>query len=211
MPIIAALMLLLAGAAAPAPDLFDDIYARGQARNGDVKTVHASFTETTTSTLLRDPIVARGTLVAEMPARLRLDYTAPDRRTVIVTERELRITATAATPAIVRDITTAQGRVKKYFVDKSPAELRKHFTVRAFVDSAVPGTYQVEMIPTRKQIKEGLSELRIWVDEETLFLRRMRMTFASGDTKTFVLGKVQLDQPIAPGTFEAPETRTVTR
>jgi len=146
-----------------------------------------------------------------MPARLRLDYTAPDRRTVIVTERELRITATAATPAIVRDITTAQGRVKKYFVDKSPAELRKHFTVRAFVDSAVPGTYQVEMIPTRKQIKEGLSELRIWVDEETLFLRRMRMTFASGDTKTFVLGKVQLDQPIAPGTFEAPETRTVTR
>ena len=90
-------------------------------------------------------------------------------------------------------------------------EKRGELTVRAFVDSAVPGTYQVEMIPTRKQIKEGLSELRIWVDEETLFLRRMRMTFASGDTKTFVLGKVQLDQPIAPGTFEAPETRTVTR
>jgi outer membrane lipoprotein-sorting protein len=210
MPFIAAFMLLLIGAAAPAPDLFDDIYTRGQARNGDVKTVHASFTETTTSTLLRDPIVARGTLVAEMPARLRLDYTAPDRRTVIVTERELRITATATTPAIVRDITTAQQRVKKYFANKSPAELRKHFTVRASADPDVPGTYRVDMVPTRKQIREGLSELRIWIDQETLFLRQMRMTFATGDTKTFVLEDVRLDRPIAPGTFEA-ETRTVTR
>jgi outer membrane lipoprotein-sorting protein len=210
MPIIAALMLLLAGAAAPAPDLFDDIYGRGQAKNGDVKTVHASFVETTTSTLLRDPIVARGTLVAEMPARLRLDYSAPDRRTVIVTERELRITGTATTPAIVRDIRTAQQRVKKYFANKSPAELRKHFTVRAFADSAVRGTYQIDMVPTRKQIKEGLSELRIWIDEQTLFLRQMRMTFATGDTKTFVLENVRLDQSIAPGTFTE-ETRTGTR
>jgi outer membrane lipoprotein-sorting protein len=208
MPLVAALMLLLAGAASPAPDIFDDLYARGQQRNGAVATVHANFTETTTSTLLRDPLVAHGTLVAQMPARLRLDYTSPDRRTVIVDEHHLTMSATGASPRIVRDITTTQERVKKYFVNKSPAELRKHFTLRAFADPDLPGTYQVQMVPTRKQIREGLSELRIWIDADTLFLRQMRMVFPGGDTKTFVLDRVRLDLPVAPGTFETAETRT---
>jgi outer membrane lipoprotein-sorting protein len=203
MLIMAAVMLLLGGGAGAGPDLFDEIYARGQQQNGAVATVHADFTETTTSTLLRDPIVARGTLVAQMPARLRLDYAAPDRRTLIVDEHQLRIVGAAgAAPLLVRDITATQRRVQKYFVDKSPAELRKHFTVRAFVDPALPGTYQVEMIPTRKQIKEGLIELRIWIDERTMFLRQLRMVFPGGDTKTFALDRVRLDQPVAPGTFD---------
>jgi len=201
MPLVAVVLALVAGSAQP-PDVFDDLYARAQQRNGAVRTVHAEFVETTTSTLLRDPIVARGTLVAEMPARLRLDYAGGDRRVVVVDEHRLAVNGQDPSMRLVRDITTTQKRVQKYFVDKSPAELRKHFTVRASADPGTPGTYEVLMVPTRAQIKEGLSELRIWIDGKTLFLRQIRMVFPGGDSKTFVLDHVRLDQPVAPGTFD---------
>ena len=191
---LVAVLLLLAGAARPSADLFDDIYTRGQRQNVDVAGVRARFVETSTSTLLRDPIVARGTLVAEMPARLRLDYTDPAGRGVIVDERRLTLIS-PGTDKVVRDITAAQRRARKYFLNKTPDELRKHFTVRAFRDPHVPGTYQVEMIPTRKQIAQGLRQLRIWVDDETLFLSRLHMVFATGDTKTFELHEVRLERP----------------
>jgi outer membrane lipoprotein-sorting protein len=190
---LVAVMLLLTGAARPPADLFDDIYTRGQRQNGAVSSVRARFVETSTSTLLRQPIVARGTLVAEMPSRLRLDYTDPAGRVVIVDERRLTLISPGA-DKVVRDITTAQRRAQKYFLNKTPDELRRHFTVRAFRDPQVPGTYQVEMIPTRKQIAEGLRELRIWVDDETLFLSRLHMVFATGDTKTFELDSVRLEK-----------------
>ena len=188
-----ALLLLLTGAARPPADLFDDIYTRGQRQNGTVTGVRARFVETSTSTLLREPVVTRGTLVAEMPSRLRLDYTDPAGRVVIVDERQLTLISPGA-DKVVRDITSAQRRAQKYFLNKTPDELRKHFTVRAFRDPQVPGTYQVEMIPTRKQIAQGLRELRIWVDDETLFLSRLHMVFATGDTKAFELHAVQLER-----------------
>jgi outer membrane lipoprotein-sorting protein len=193
MPVIAVVLLLLAGAARPPADLFDDIYTRGQRQNGTVTGVRARFVETSTSTLLREPVVTRGTLVAEMPSRLRLDYTDPAGRVVIVDERQLTLISPGA-DKVVRDITSAQRRAQKYFLNKTPDELRKHFTVRAFRDPQVPGTYQVEMIPTRKQIAQGLRELRIWVDDETLFLSRLRMVFATGDTKAFELHQVRLER-----------------
>lgn len=168
-----------------------------------MRTVHATFVETTTSALLRDPIVARGTLVAEMPARLRLEYAGANDRVLLVDEHDLVITDRDPAQRFSRDITTAQRRVQKYFAAKSPAELRKHFTIRAAADKELAGTYVIVMVPTEDRIKSGLAELRLWIDEQTLFMRQMRMMFPTGDSKTFALSNVRLDQPVPAGTFGA--------
>jgi outer membrane lipoprotein-sorting protein len=201
MPLPLVVLALLAASSAP-PDLFDSLYARSQARNGGVRTVHAAFVETTTSALLRDPIVARGTLVAELPGRLRLDYDGAGDRAVIVDERRLIVADRDPARRIARDISATQRRVQKYFVNKGPAELRKHFTIRASADREMPGAHLVVMVPTQDRIRQGLLELRLWIDERTLFLRQMTMVFPGGDTKTFALSNVRLDQPVPPGTFD---------
>ena len=64
------------------------------------------------------------------------------------------------------------------------------------------GTWRVDMVPRRKQIREGLSGLQIWIDQRSLFMRQMRMDFASGESKTFSLEDVQLNAPLPKGLFD---------
>ena len=197
------LFALIGLAAVPAPaDLFDELFARVAPSDRAIATVRARFIETTTSALLREPLVARGTLSAERPAKLRLDYDTPERRTLIADEHQLVLDWPARGEHTVRDITQIQQRVQKYFVAKDPAQLRSHFDIRASVDATLAGTWRVEMTPRRKQIREGLTGLQIWIDQRTLFMRQMRMDFASGDTKTFALEDVQLNPALPKSLFD---------
>jgi outer membrane lipoprotein-sorting protein len=189
-------------AAGRAPDLFDELFAKAAPVDASMKTVRARFVETTTSALLKDPLVARGTLSAERPARLRLDYETPEKRTLIVDEHQLVMDWPSRSEHTVRDITQVQERVKKYFGARDPAQLRSHFEISAMVDPAVAGTWRVDMLPKRKQIREGLSGLQIWIDQRTLFMRQLEMNFASGESKTFALEDVQLNAPLPKGVFD---------
>jgi outer membrane lipoprotein-sorting protein len=189
-------------AAGRAPDLFDELFAKAAPVDASMKTVRARFVETTTSALLKDPLVARGTLSAERPARLRLDYETPEKRTLIVDEYQLVMDWPSRSEHTVRDITQVQERVKKYFGARDPAQLRSHFEISAMVDPAVAGTWRVDMLPKRKQIREGLSGLQIWIDQRTLFMRQLEMNFASGESKTFALEDVQLNAPLPKGVFD---------
>ena len=203
------LLFALAGiAAGRAPaDLFDELFAKAAPTDASMKTVRARFVETTTSALLKEPLVARGSLSAERPARLRLDYDAPEKRTLIVDEHQLVMDWPSRGEHTVRDITQVQERVKKYFVARDPAQLRSHFDINAVVDSAMAGTWRIDMVPRRKQIREGLSGLQIWVDQRTLFMRQMKMDFASGESKTFALEDVRMNAPLPDGVFDTGPVR----
>ena len=126
-----------------------------------MKTLTASFVETTTSTLLTKPLRASGTpgSRASLADRAALHAAGraprPDRRRhhddgLAVRER-----------AQSKDIGAAQKRIQKYFVDSSPDELRSHFTIAARRRAR---RYLITMVPKRKQILEGLSRLELWVD-----------------------------------------------
>ena len=96
------------------------------------------------------------------------------------------------------DIGTAQGRVQKYFVNGAAAELRGEFDIEEHDGSERPGTYHVTMVPKRKQIREALARLDLWVDRSTLLLDAMRMTFANGDTKMMAFDDVVPNAALEP-------------
>ena len=58
------------------------------------------------------------------------------------------------------------------------------------------------MRPKRKQIKEGLERLELWIDRESLLLVQMRMTFPGGDRKTIRLDDVAVNVPVTDETFQ---------
>jgi outer membrane lipoprotein-sorting protein len=185
-------------------DPLEDLFARGRAQQASVTSLAASFVETTVSSLLREPIVARGTLVAARPARIVMRYDGPDGRTIYVDETYLTVTS-AAKPAGDRlNIAETQRRVQKYFVDASTRELRQSFDIVLANDPAPDGPYRLDMTPKRKQIKEGLQRLRLWIDRDRLLLIKMAMEFPGGDSKTLVLSDVRLNVPIDARTFAVP-------
>jgi len=188
---------LVAQKAAPAKgDLFDEIYQRSLPQTNTLKTIRAKFTETTTSTLLSTPLVAEGTLVAVRPSDLLITYTKPDRKILRMDAKTLLFVWPDRHVRQQSDIEQAQKRVQHYFVDKSPDDLRKHFAIHASEDAQKPGTYLIDLVPTRKQIKEGVARIELWLDKSTLMLASMRMTFPNGDTKTMVLRDVEMNVPV---------------
>jgi len=208
-----ALLVLMLGVALGAQkatpakgDLFDEIYQRSLPQTNTLKTIRAKFTETTTSTLLSTPLVAEGTLVAVRPSDLLITYTKPDRKILRMDAKKLLFVWPDRHVRQESDIEQAQKRVQHYFVDKSPDDLRKHFTIHASEDAQKPGTYLVELVPTRKQIKEGVARIELWLDKSTLMLATMRMTFPNGDTKTMALRDVEMNVPVDLAALEK-ETR----
>jgi len=180
---------------------FDELYARGQALNKGIKTLSAHFVETTTSALLRAdrPIVARGMLYVERPSRVALQYTDPADQRIVIDGKWM--TAVARGVRQKMDIGAAQDRVQKYFVESDAGELRRVFDIDLRDRSSRAGTREVVMLPKRKQIKEALSKLELWVGEDTALLKAMRMTFANGDTKLMEFDNVVPNASIDPAVF----------
>jgi outer membrane lipoprotein-sorting protein len=197
----------LAGAAAPVvsarADLFEELFRQGQAKNANLKTLTASFVESTTSSLLTKPLVASGTVAVERPSRILLHYTQPDDRTVLIDGDTMTVTWPSRGVHQVKDIGASQKRIQKYFVDTSPKELRSNFTVTASEATDRPNAYLVTMVPKRKQIQEGLSRLDLWVDRTTQLMVAMEMTFPNGDTKLMTFSDVKPNAPVDPSVFSA--------
>ncbi len=185
-------------------DLFDEIYERGKPLEQSMKTIRARFTEETTSALLVKPLVAEGTLIVVRPSDIVLTYTRPERKTLRLDAGQLLFVWPDRGLRETRDIRESQARVQRYFVSKSPDELRRHFTIVATPDAARKGTWRIEMTPTRKQIQQGLSRLDLWVRQDDMTLAVMRMTFPGGDTKTMTFTDVVLNQPVSPAELSTP-------
>ena len=203
----AALLVVFAGLSAAIPalsaraDLFDELFKQGQAKNGAMKTLTANFVETTSSTLLTKPLVSSGTVAVERPARIAMRYTEPDNRIVLIDGDRMSISWPSKNVRQDKDIGAAQKRIQKYFVGSSPGELRSHFDVNASAATDRPGTYLVAMVPKRKQIKEGLARLDLWVGKDTQMLVAMKMTFPNGDTKLMTFTDVKPNAAIDPSMF----------
>jgi outer membrane lipoprotein-sorting protein len=194
---------------APAKDTtFDELYRRGQLANASLKTLTARFTETTTSALLTRPLVERGTLAVERPARVVMNYAVPETRTVLIDGDRLVLSWPGRHIHQVTNIGQMQGRVQKYFVDSDPDELRRSFDITIADTEKRPGAQHVMLLPKRKQIREGLTRLDLWIDDSSLLLAAMRMTFANGDTKLMTLEDIVPNPVLAPGTFARPQPPT---
>jgi outer membrane lipoprotein-sorting protein len=205
--VLAHVFILLALAApqksaAPAPDdLFAEIFQRGLVKQKSMKSIRATFTETTTSSLLVKPIVGKGTIVAAPPARVRMMYVEPEPKTIVMDGRTLTVAWPKRNEREQIDIRQTQKRIDQYFTNASLDDLRKLFDIAAQPDAALRRVDRVEMIPKRKQIKQGLEKLEIWIDRETAMMVQMRLSFPGGDQKTIALTDLAVDIPLADDAF----------
>jgi len=182
-------------------DSFDALYRRGSEINATLKTLTARFTETTTSSMLTRPLVASGVVAVERPSRVVLHYHQPELRDVLIDGDRLTVSWPGRHIRDVTNIAAANRRIRKYFVDGQPAQLRESFDIVSEKADDRPRTYRLTMVPKRQQIREGLSRLELWLDQKSLLLAAMRMTFPNGDTKLMVLEDVVWNAPIDPGVF----------
>jgi outer membrane lipoprotein-sorting protein len=182
-------------------DLFDEIYRRGAPLEKTLHTVSATFVETTTSTLLRTPQVARGTLVGRRPHQVRLVYTGADARTVIVNGNTLAVEWPARALEETRDVSGMMRRAERFFVASTPAELRKHFDIAATEAPDRSGSWRVTFTPRRKQMRDGVSRVHLWIDKGTFVLHALKIEYPGGDTRQMEFSDVRINPPVADDAF----------
>lgn len=197
---LAAAALVAAQAPAP-PDLFGQLFARTLEKRQSIHSIRARFTETTTSSLLEKPLVSHGTVIATPPSRVLMTYTDPERRTIAIDGKSLFIAWPDRREPEKIDISQTQKRIDQYFTQATIEQLRSMFEITAQPDSDIRETDRVDMRPTRKQIKEGLERLEIWIDRESLLLVQLQMTFPGGDTRTIRLDDVTVNVPVTDEMF----------
>jgi outer membrane lipoprotein-sorting protein len=197
---VAALLGLSLPAPAQSVDPLDDLFARGRAAQAATKTITAAFTETTVSSLLRDPLVATGTIVAAMPVRVVMSYSSPVAKTVALDDKRFVVVWASDQRREEVDIAATQRRVQKYFVEASPRQLREQFDITLASDLK-DAAYRLELVPKRKQIAEGLARLRIWIDRSRLVMVKMTMDFPGGDSKTLELRDIRTNVAIEESAF----------
>src|SRR5688572_3939903 len=136
---------------------FDDLYRRGHQTSASIQTLTANFTETSTSSLLARPLVARGTLALQRPARVIMRFIDPEQRVILIDGDRMTTSWPARKLREVSNISSAQGRVQKYIAAKSADELRRQFDVEQREASERPRTFEVTLLPKRKQIRDTMT------------------------------------------------------
>jgi len=185
-----------------AADLFTQIYNRGIVKQRTMTSIRARFTETTVSSLLVRPLVAHGTVIGASPALVLMTYTDPEPKIVVMDGRSLIVTWPGRDEREQIDITGVQKRIDQYFTHASIDELRSMFEITAAPDPAMRQTDRIDMHPKRKQIKEGLERLELWIERDSVLFVQMRMTFAGGDQKTIKLDDIVVNVPVSDETFQ---------
>lgn len=180
---------------------FDDLYRRGHQTGAGIKTLTATFTETSTSSLLARPLVAHGTIAVQRPSRVVMRFTDPEQRVVVIDGDRMTSSWPARKLREFKNISSAQGRVQKYFASDTPGELRRQFDTELHENSERPRTYEVTLIPKRRQIRDTMTRLDLWVGTSSFLLDAIRMTFANGDTKTIVFDNVVLNPTLEANAF----------
>lgn len=192
-----------AGASAPtaSDESFDEVYRRGHETAAGITTLTARFTETTESSLLTRPLVARGTLAVQRPNRAVLRFTEPEARVIVIDGDRMTMVWPSRKVTRLTNVASTQSRIQKYLGSASASELRRQFDV-GFQDAAArPDTYEVTLTPKRARVRDSLKQLVLWVDRTSLMLTALRMTYANGDTKTMEFDEVMPNAVVEPRLF----------
>lgn len=196
-----AVAVLWPGPGLSADDLFDEIYRRGAPMEARLQSLSATFVETTTSTLLSAPLVTRGRVLAQRPSNVHLTYDTPDPRVVHIANGRMTVDWPARSLHESRDVQSSLQRAARLFMGKSPDELRKLFDISAVVAPDRKDSWQVTFVPRRRQLRDGLDRLHLWIDQRTLLLQGLRMDLPGGDTRRMDFSDVVINPAIGPDLF----------
>lgn len=167
-----------------------------------LQAISASFVETTSSTLLAKPLVLRGRVVAQRPSNVVLTYDAPDARVVRIVDGRLTVNWPGRGLNETKDVRSSLQRATRTILGKSPDELRKLFDITAVDAPDTAGTWKVTFVPKRRQLREGVERLHLWIGQQSLLLEALEMELPGGDTRRMDFSDVIVNPPIVASVFD---------
>jgi outer membrane lipoprotein carrier protein len=165
-----------------------------------LKTMRASFLETKVLTILNEKNETRGTVLLQVPGRLRWDYTAPQPGALMIKDG----TFARYVPQTKQVFRGNAGGEADLLIGFGPgaADLGKKYEVTLLPEERV-GMIPTWVLDLKPRTAGGLfSTIRLWVDKVRQIPVQTRLTEPTGDYTTIRFENVVLNQSLPGGAFD---------
>ncbi len=166
-----------------------------------LQSMQAAFVETKALVLLDEKTESRGSVILQVPGRLRWNYEAPTPGTMIVKGGRY-VRYFPASKQVFRG--TAKGEAD-LLVGFGPGAvgLGKKYEVSLVGDETVGGRTAHVLDLKSRAGQEGLfAGIRLWVDKERSFPVQTRLTEPTGDHTTIRFERVRLNEKLPAAAFD---------
>jgi len=192
----ALLMALLAAAPADAGGVLRSLEEAGRG----LQTMQAAFVETKVLVLLDEKAESRGSVILQVPGRLRWNYDAPSPGTMIVRDGKY-VRYFPASKQVFRGAAKGEADLLVGF-GPGAAGLGRKYEVTLVGEEAVGGR-AAHVLDLKPRAPAGLfSSIRLWVDAERAVPVQTKLTEPTGDHTTLRFERVRLNERLPAGAFD---------
>jgi outer membrane lipoprotein-sorting protein len=204
--VVACTSLPTRGAGSTVPELTLDqaltLFAKTQ---GSIKTLQASFEERKELSLLKEPVVQRGTFYHSKPQLFLWDYASPTVKKILLTDDLLLAYYPAMKRAEEVNVRRWTTQIRRYLqVGENLEELRKDYDValgKAGSDDLPEATLLV-LTPKNKKVRAKLEQIRISLDSESGLTRRVIYQEGDGDRTVFTFKDILVNREIDASRYQ---------
>jgi outer membrane lipoprotein carrier protein len=195
-----ALLFVSPGAAAQARPPAVETARALQQQYDRVKDFTASFTHTYAGGVLGKTSTEKGTVQIAKPAKMRWEYTTPEKKLFVADGRKVYSYIPADKQVIVSDIPSDDEATTAVLFLAGKGNLTRDFTVSYDTAAETPGTWALRLDPKQKQ--RDYDWLVIVVDRSTLQIRSLTAADRQGGRSTFAFSNYRENTGIADKVFE---------
>lgn len=193
--------------APPAPvkdPLLARILEQWDKRQQETQTLVASFTERKELNLLAKPVISKGEFFYSRPNRVRWEYKEPEHKVFVITEDLY----TAYYPALKRaeEVPIKKFVGKRLFrflgVGQKIGDLARYYDFSLAPESDVKGTHLLRLTPRKRTVRDRMSEMKIWVDDQSFLPRQLQYVESDGDSTLLTFENMQSNVDVAAARFK---------
>jgi outer membrane lipoprotein-sorting protein len=168
-----------------------------------IRTLRASFTETTRSTLLKEAIVAKGTVCLTKPDAVRWEYSVPEEMRFIIANDEYTGYFPQRKQAERRDIHRWREQLFRVLgLGQVSAELATFYDIRLEDPAAGDGaTYLLVLDPRKKRVRKRMEAVRFWIDASSYLPRRVEYSGKNGSTRLIEFDRFEVNPELSAALY----------
>jgi outer membrane lipoprotein-sorting protein len=204
--VLASTSLWTQGAEAHAPELTLEqalsLFAKTQE---SIKTLQASFEERKELSLLKEPVVQKGTFYHSKPQLFLWDYATPTVKKILLTDDLLLAYYPDMKRAEEVNVRRWTSQIRRYLqVGENLEELRKDYEVALGKPGSddLPGATLLILTPKSKKIRAKLEQIRIGLDSESGLTRRVIYQEGDGDKTVFTFKDIVVNREIDASRYQ---------
>ncbi|MCP3980062.1 MAG: outer membrane lipoprotein carrier protein LolA [bacterium] len=199
------LLLLVALAVAPAASAAEDlaeVLDRFDAVQDEIETLSAEFTETTTHSLLKDPIEAEGRFFLTKPNAIRWEYSSPEEMKFVIAENQYTGYFPRQKRAEKRNIQRWADHLFRFFgLGQGSKELSKFYNISLADAQEDDDRVLLLLHPKKKRARKRVQEVRFFLGRSNNLPVRVEYLSKGGDTRVIEFRDIQVNPSLAANLY----------